>query len=278
MRKHLIALMVCATCAVLLPVSAARGSGCPPGHAHDYMKAVHAFPAIHRVPTDGRLPFAPLALRLSAFGDLTPGGGRSGFSLASSGSDRKYRLGWTLELVVRRVSSSGQARSVVQKRSLRLSRKQSFPNYRLNLFADLPPNPAFYRLDLSIKETGGGQLARFSEYARVVPIRVNARLGVRPRTLSPGDAIATRVENLGTTWLAYGLGVSLEQHREGRWFWVPQEQWFPENAIEIPAGALGDCERTYLPDDLSPGSYRLTKQVSAQHKSRRAYSPVFRIR
>lgn len=240
---------------------------CPPGHTSDYLRAVRSFPSVHRLPSNGKPAFAPKGLWLSLPGGLQAGGGRSTFYLGSNRSPR-YRLGWNLRFDTQLLSRSGKERALLSTSRIRLNRPRSFASDPLSLSSYLPARPAFYRLDVSIRDARGRAIAAFSEYVRVVPVRVGAKLALGSSVYRPGEAVGTRIENTGTSWLTFGRELRLEERTAEGWARaIGPPMYWPQMAFEIPGGAVGGCEQLPLSSSLPAGTYPLRRKPAPRARS-----------
>jgi hypothetical protein len=247
--------------AVGVYVDEARGSGCVPAKTVDYLRHLRDLPAIKHVPSDHRLSLKPKGLRLLPIGGLLPGGGKAGFRLEAE-SLQTYRLGWKMNLETYQVNARGKPVRQLASKRLRLESPRVLGSDPASMTVSLSAQPAIYRQDLTIRDGHGSQVARFSEYVRVVPYRKKARLTASPQVVAPGGLVFARIENLGTVSLSFGPAITLEQRTAAGWNVPPgQPKFWPPIAIEIGGGAAGECEHFRLPHGLSPGTYRLTKEV-----------------
>jgi hypothetical protein len=241
----------------------AQAAPCPPGKTINYLAPFEKMPSVRDVPSTGKLSFGPRGLRLVSVGGLFAGGGRAGFTIESVAPNAKYSLGWRLELKTTRVNKSAQLGHVIRTNVIELNHPRFFWDHPVDLFSHLDPDPSYYRLDLAIYDRRGRRLGKFGEYVRVVPPRSRARLEISPKVVSPGVVVNVRLLNRGTTGLAYGLAITLEQSTSAGWRILPlPERYWPAIGLELSAGSAGKCEQFLLPSELEAGLYRLSKEVS----------------
>lgn len=224
-------------------------------------------PSLPKLPASGRLPFAPEGLSLAG-GDsyLLTGGGDAGYSLESY-TRNLYKLRWLVELEATRINSSGVPLKQIASKSVDLSRARSYYEHPLSLTVHLPSRTAYYRLDLFFRDLRGRALGHYAQYVRVLPRRMRARLSIGATSVSPGDVIGFRVENIGTASLTYGARFSIERRTGSVWTQAPGlPKWWPAYAAFLSPGAVGICHDFLLPEDWEAGSYRLSKDVLFKDK------------
>ena len=253
--------------------SAAPESGqCPSLKSRDYSAPMRGFPPIRRVPQAGRFPFGPPRMALpSLTGSIQPGRGELGFRVdLFRRAPLQRRLGWQIGLRVSRLSARGVERQVIARRRVSLNYSQETGRAQAMLSTGVSGKPGFYRLDISIENSRGAALGRYSEYIRVVTPRVDVRLILGRQQLQPGDAMVGRIQNRGTVEALYLLGTeTLETYSAAGWRNVPKEsRWSGAPSGEfIPAGTVSSCIGLTLPSTLDPGTYRLSLRVRAGKKT-----------
>jgi hypothetical protein len=95
-----------------------------------------------------------------------------------------------------------------------------------------------------------------------------ARLALSGRRFRPGEVVQVRLENLGSEAIPYGYGIGLERETPRGWKGVPREYAVPLVQLIAEGGEVGICERLGPPPRLSPGHYRVTKEVSTYAEPR----------
>jgi hypothetical protein len=128
---------------------------------------------------------------------------------------------------------------------------------------------------MQITDRDGTQLGSYSAYFKLAQPFWKPRLGLTGHRFRPGQRVLSRVENLGTETVMYGESFSVQRLEGGQWIHVPnmtQKYW----ALWLggaSAGGSGRCSSLYLPDDISPGRYRIVKEVgpSPWPRGKRSY-------
>jgi hypothetical protein len=122
--------------------------------------------------------------------------------------------------------------------------------------------PAFYRADTYLLDRTGATVVHYAAYFRVVPRRVDVRLGLVDDSVSPGGVLRFRPENRGTLGFEYGYEFTVEHREGGRWLPDPSSpEGFPQPSITLPPGRAGICQGFHLPAGMEPGAYRISKPV-----------------
>jgi hypothetical protein len=202
--------------------------------------------------------------------NVLAGGGRGGFRIEARAASRRMHFGWDVTLRAFRVKGQGANGPLrLPNRRVRLGDIEDLASKPIEVWTRVPQQPAFYRLDIEIRDLAGNLLSDYSEYLRVLRSFVKARLTLNSHTFDPGDVIFARVENAGSTDLVYGAELAAEApDGNGGWSNVPgtPTSW-PQYAEMIGGGAAGSCERLRLPTDLAPGGYRISKHATAASRS-----------
>jgi hypothetical protein len=265
LMSRLFATVSLASCSLLMGIfpPGAQAAPCPPAKTINYLAPFEKMPSVQDVPSTGKLSFGPRGLRLVSAGGLLAGGGRAGFTLESVAPNAKYRLGWRLELKTTRINKSGQLGHVVRTKAIELNDRRSLWDHPVDLSSHLDSAPSYYRLDLAVYDHERRTLGKVGEYVRVVSRRRRARLEISPEATAPGGLVYVRVLNLGTTALAYGTPITLEHLTSDGWHIPPgPERFWSAIGLELSAGGAGKCEQFLLQNELEPGLYRLSKEVS----------------
>ncbi len=262
-RRRFLAFLFAAVAAISLCLpQAGIASSCPSGHKIDYLAPLQKLPKVRRIPQNGRLAFAPSHLVVRPPADLLAGGGRLGFVFESDGPHKSFRLGWTVTFVIQRISSSGRTLRTVGRKRIRFSPDTAWRRPIHFGFAIPKGRRGVYRSSLTIDRARHSPIT-FSEYTRVLPVRVDVALRLSAPSYLPGDSLAARLENHGTTWVTYGPGIYLEMWDGARWKPEDEEgKTFPPVGISIAPGSFGACERLLLPADLPAGRYRIEKRLA----------------
>lgn len=90
-----------------------------------------------------------------------------------------------------------------------------------------------------------------------------ARLGLEATTLSPGQTLAARVENYGTSTTGFGADYSIERRDGSTWTEAPESPRGPWPGLLYIAGPgqTAPCHRFPVPATMPAGEYRIVKQV-----------------
>jgi hypothetical protein len=254
--------MILLACQLTFGPGAATAATCAAGKTVDYLEPVRGLPRQHSVPADGHLAFAPKHLLFTGPAPLLVSGNPFEVVVGSDAPKASYRLGWTITLTVTRVDAAGRPVSLIAKKTRRLFARYAFSRRPVRLAASGLVGRGLYRSDIAISRRGGRSV-RFRQYSRVVVPRVDVRLHLGQSDYHAGETVGARLENRGTVGITYGPGLQLESWNGAQWAPVPgTPAWFPPSAIELSAGAVGECEPLSLPVELSPGPYRLSKSLA----------------
>jgi|GEM_PF-5445224 len=270
-RRILSGLSVCAAIAFGIfgvPAAGLAATTCQPVTETDYLKPLEGLPQVRRLPKNGHIHFAPQHLFVQPLSPLLAGGGGAGVEIGSDSPKGTFKLGWTVELTVRRVSSAGSPRAAIGRKRLVLKNRRSYWNNPAHLQIYVPPRPGFLVSELKIAE-GLRSPATFSQYIRVVPQRVDIRLHLDRSNYARGETVSLQLENRGTVGAVYGYERWLERWDGMSWQLVDdQPEFFSGRAFSLSPGRAGRCEHLVLPTNLQPGQYRLAKDVGVGRKGR----------
>jgi hypothetical protein len=216
--------------------------------------------------------FAPKTVSLELGGGpiLTPGQ-EIGFWLQSDNFVGKTPLRWTLKDTIRAVSQSGEVGPVVAQGKVPVK----YINARREVkdFLVPPRDLGAYRYDLKIESWDGTQLAEYSTYVWVEKKFWAPRLGLSAQVVHPGGLLLSRPENMGTIEFEYGEDFRLQREVSGVWTRMAlpgEEEWELWLGYD-PAGAAGQCSALRLPDNFSPGKYRIVKSITRTPRGK----PIF---
>jgi hypothetical protein len=135
--------------------------------------------------------------------------------------------------------------------------------YQPSLTLPVPDRPGFYRFDVQISDAKGTRLGAYGEYVRVVEPSVKVRLGISDRRFRPGQSLAARPEEIGTSWISFGEHFEVERRSSGGWRPYPPlntRNWNLWLGTAGPGGA-GRCSHLRIPPETPAGRYRLVKGV-----------------
>lgn len=244
---------------------------------HDRVLADHVRP-LKKMPP-GRLPgdtlsFAPEGVVLSPPRPVIAKGEPVAYILALAGSLSPG--GRTLR--PESVDRFGRLIGVSKERSWRLRRIQTPERW----FA-FPAGPGFYRVAASIHMLGGQDqtLAKFQRFVRVLPKRQMLRVEIRgDKTFWPGETVAARIENRGTSeaLLSTGSGLTTEGLEDGRWTKIeaaePPSVLF-EDPEFLPAGRASRCSFFTIPTESAATAFRFSAVVQSGTGKQRTISKQF---
>jgi hypothetical protein len=287
-RAASVAAGISTLCLMGLTVAPARGAVregaglCPRSKRHDYSAPLRAFPPIQQLPRNGVVPFGPPRTAIYSLSeDVLAGEGAVGFRIDLPRSPRRHRLGWTIDFRAARVSARGSVRETIATRRVHLQHSRESGREETKVSALVPRGPAFYRLDISIRNPHRATLGHYSQYVRAVSPTIKVKLALASDTFSPGDPLLTRIENKGTVRVVYEPHLlSLEQWINSGWTSVTDASAPSSGAAKvglIPAGHAGECRGLRLPSGLTPGLYRMSQVVSAGSKRFTLHAP-FHVR
>lgn len=251
-------------------VSRVHPSVCGSHVARDYESVFRGMPAVSPPPKSGVLPFAPNGSQLyqTVASQIQLTKGAFGYAFTSTSPQRGLRLDWLVSTSVIRVDRKGRAVETVGRR------QQSFGVVRdirkLDFTMNLPGKTGLYRYDLEFKTSNGHNLARYSQYLRVVRPTLNAGLRLAFKNYQPGEAVSIQVANAGTEPIVYGEEIRVKVFNGTSW---EASSSFPplavhRRALRLNAGEAGPCEKLHIASVAQPGLYRVEKQVSTLFGSR----------
>jgi hypothetical protein len=241
---------------------------CKPKLLVDYWAPLRRMPPVRHVPADGRVPFGPAGLRLRSEFEVFTGPASVGLFLRNKGGRKSGRESvWVVNSTLSAVRKGGAVTDVVGERSQGLSRiiKGVTDAVVIGAF-HVSRRPGFYRLDLEFSNVSGRKV-RYAEYFRVLPRRVDLRLGLMRASVKPGESLIWRVENFGTVSVFFGLDRTVERYEGTGWTLSPV---FPLGApavgFSMGPGTVSECHSIQVPTTAQPGRYRLSKSVSAKER------------
>jgi hypothetical protein len=232
----------------------------------DYTQPFLALPPVHRIPSSGILPFGPKRLNVY-FDRPSPAmieGGDVGYAFYDRNLRSVLRLGWTVSAQLYALSTEGTVLQKVDSGQIHVGTVRNAYPPSLNL--RLPSKIGFYRFDIQFADAEGDLLGEFGKYLRIVPVETNARLGINGHQFHVGQAVATRVENLGTSTVTYGAMYQLARKVTGDWRGVIKVNNGPWPLYQgfAYAGRAGSCSGFKVSADFPSGSYRVVKEIGVQ--------------
>jgi hypothetical protein len=247
--------------------SAAAEAFCPPGTIRDYAPPFKKMRPVAQPPASGVLPSGAggLKLRVLGGGVTQIGGGRVGFYLEGP-SKHRAKLDAVVHSRLVAVNQRGRPKGPARVRERRV--RTILSRSRVNLGFGVGGGPQLYRLDVQAREFGGKRLWSYSEYVRVVPRTVKARLGLSAGSYHVGGVVLFRLENVGSAEILFGYEFALEVWNGSAWSLSPgAPDSFEQIGLGIGGGQTARCQRFQLPVDLVPGRYRISKPYSAGLKA-----------
>jgi len=216
--------------------------------------------------------FAPKTVSLDLGGGpiLTPGQ-EIGFWLQSDNFVGKTPLRWTLRDSIRAIDPSGEVGAVVARGKVRV--KYASAGHEVKDFLAPPRDLGAYRYDLKIESWDGTKLAEYGTYVWVEKKFWAPKLGLSSEDVHPGELLLSRPENMGTIAFEYGEDFRLQRKVGGNWtrMALPGEEIWELWLGYDPAGAAGQCSALRLPDNFSPGKYRIVKSITRTPRGK----PIF---
>jgi hypothetical protein len=245
---------------------AAAASFCAPRTIRSYAPPLKKMRPVARPPAGGVLPSGAggVKLRVLGGGITQVGGGRIGVYLEGpSGHRAKLDAVLSSRLVV--VNQRGRPMGAARERERRV--KTILSPSRVDLGFGVGGAPRLYRMDVQARDFEGMRLWSYSEYIRVVPRTVKARLGLSAGSYNAGDVVLFRLENAGSAEILFGYEFALEVWNGSSWSISPgATDSFEQIGLGIGGGHTERCQRLQLPANLAAGRYRISKPYSARLK------------
>jgi len=240
-------------------------------HLSRYLQPLLRMPPVQSPPSSERLPFGPQSLRFFIPDELQVGPGGFGFSFVNN-SYRPFRSDWLIEAELLRVDPAGRVTGKVAHKVDYLSKIA--PNSARQEYFHTSGQPAYYRIDLSVKTRGNGKvLGRYGAYFRVVPPTFGVKLAASSKDIALGETIYSRIRNLGTELVTPDSVLSIEQQTG--------EQWVPVGSVLVSGhsrnsrarlwgGEDTSCASVQITEDMEPGTYRFKANIrSSFHEHKR---------
>jgi hypothetical protein len=255
------------------------GESCRPSVIVDYAAPLRDLPPLPSIPASRKLDARGVHGLVMQLASPTVSDGPTviGFTLGADGRISPSLERAVVETIAVRVSRSGLPLSKPTRRVQRLAPLVQGSVEVLDLDLEVGGGPHIYRVTSTFRSSSGKTITRVGSYFRIVPTRVDTRIGLMESALSPGSSLAFRMENRGTTQVMFGLELKVEK-REGD-HWQPD----PLSRLAVPSvgfvllpGSAGVCQRLKLPATLNPGLYRISKRIETNGFSR-WISQVFRV-
>ena len=217
-------------------------------------------PPLRELPADGEpLPFAPKVNVSSGEDRVYNGSFPFGYGFSTRNPYGKERLDWNVTAQLWRISRGGHPLRQVGSAAVEISRLDG--GERPYVSIDVPGRRGFYRYDIQFADRAGNQLGAYSAYVRMVRPFWRVRLGLDRGSYRPGERVLSRIENYGSTSVAYGEDFSVQRRVDGRWRRdreLTPDGFFLSLGILRP-GLTGWCEDLRLSPSTEPGRYRILK-------------------
>lgn len=234
---------------------------CQPETVHDYLAPLERMPKLHAPPESGQLGFGPANLRFSFHQPLLVGIGTPGFDLSLFKRSPSVHPRWEVTATLSEVDWKGRVLKVVDeaRRKVTTVNRERGGGVDFEVGAD----PGVYRLTVVFQSRTGQKLGGFGTYYRVVPLTRHARLGLDANSYQPEGTVLARVEDFGTTAVAYGVPYVIERFEGDTWMKAPESPpgpWIMPLLFSL-RGASGPCNSFQIPASMPPGLYRMKKEV-----------------
>jgi hypothetical protein len=225
---------------------------------------------VRPISEDGRLSFGPRGVRLAwATGRVEGGSAHLGAWLRDLEPRRRpvQQQIYAVTRVRREGRRSDRGKSIGTRRQA-VSPVLAGKRQRLLLGAiRVGARPAIYRVEVEFRQ--GRRLARYVDFVRVMRERVSVRVSMSADRYVAGQRLQWRLENPGTTWVAFGEDFAIEKWSIGGW--QPTDLTplgFPAIGYSIGSGLADECIGVILPTDIEEGQYRLIKPVTTDSIAR----------
>lgn len=194
-----------------------------------------------------------------------------GYGFSEHNYSGTVRLDWTITAELWTADKRGATYREVDSAELFIGRLDG----RHQPYIEVEPlenRRGFYRFDMQIESASGKLVGAFGAYFKVVRPYWNVKLGLARDELQPGQRVFARLENFGSKTASYGESFSVERFDDATMRWIPQPDligrrgWLRWGGILGP-GRTGLCNSFRLPEDVTPGRYRMVKSVGRSLRS-----------
>lgn len=246
---------------------------CAPRLARNFLQPLAKLPPVRRVPSSGKLSFAPKGMTLEPRGGrLVVGQGSVGFGFSDDAVGQLRHLNWNISAQLVKINRRG---ATVAELSAQQRRIGSIGGNRIKDFLFLVGGePAFYRVDISISHSESHQLlGMFSRYVRLVRPRFDARLLMLGSVARQGEVLSVRLANFGTetvSSLSYDWRFAVQRFNGQGWITAPSNPPAERHrriVRKLQAGRMSECIHFLVPTDEDPGLYRFSVQVNRTSES-----------
>jgi hypothetical protein len=228
---------------------------------HDYLVPLKRMPRLHSPPPSGRIGFGPASIAIRPYPALLVGEGRVGYGLSLRRRTPAAHPRWDVTTTLSRVDWQGRAIEMVDR--VRRQVNTVGRGHSAGVHFKVGDDPGAYRLTSVFRSRSGQKLGGYGFYFRVVAPTQNVRLGLNADSYRPGNTVFGRIENYGTATVNYGVAYSIERLNGSSWSQAPESPRGPWILIGLStqAGQSGRCLGFWIPNDMSPGTYRVVKSV-----------------
>ena len=238
---------------------------CAGAPVRDYARPFSFLPPVQPPPEYGPLPFGPSSVTIyhsNLMGTIAARRVGVYYGISNQFHAETAQLGWQVRGELMRIDRVGQILEVVDDDLLMIDALQGGYGELLRLVP--PKEVGLYRADLTIIDANGTVLASYGDYLRVLPTRVQARLGIRAHMVHRGETVVARLENPGTEKIGYGAGFQLEQREGSSWEVLPGWEMPPMPRlfdVLSPGATAKGCISLRIGRQFAPGHYRIVKTV-----------------
>jgi hypothetical protein len=245
---------------------------CGPRVAKDYLRPLARMASTRRVPSSGKIPFAPAGLNLEARGgSLVVGGGSVGFGFSDEAVGQVRHLNWEVSVRLFKVGARGEVVATLGSTRRRIGSVRG--NAIKDLLIEVVGSPAFYRVEIVFRRIGSRRvLGKFGNYVRVVRPHFDARLLVSAPVVHRRELISARLANFGTETISsispdWRFAVQRFDGKE----WVtaasdpPPERHKPI-VQKLLAGQMDGCIGLRIPSFEEAGRYRFSMVVNRSRR------------
>jgi hypothetical protein len=223
-------------------------------------------PTVRRLPRSGHLPFGPptVTIRPSRVGvgdRLRVGGGKFGYALVNHQQRSTVPLQWSVVTKMHMLGAHGRPVKTVSTSTRSIHAIAAGIVRRLLL--PTSSVPGVYRFDLLIRSEDGRNRVRYQDYVRVLAPVLDVRLGSNSKAYAGGDIVFGRLENLGTQLIRDLPEYRVErQLADSTWQGLgPRGLGWPRSPAPLLGAGKARCLEFRVPNDATPGRYRIVKQI-----------------
>ncbi|HEX5714289.1 MAG TPA: immunoglobulin-like domain-containing protein [Solirubrobacterales bacterium] len=235
---------------------------CTPQVIEDHLKPLKRLPRLPEPPASGRVRFGPAGLHLQPLPAQVTGEGQVGYKLFLQPNAPSIHPGWKVTTTLARVDWQGRAVETIERTRRRLHTIKAGRGAGVQFEIEGVPGP--YRVVSVFRSKTGQRLGEYGFYFQLLPSTNSARLALNGNVYRPGQTVFSRVENLGTEAVRYGVPYSIERLQVGTWEKAPEAPrgpWIMPLLYSAP-GRSGPCNGFAVPPTMPSGRYRVVKEVT----------------